>query len=260
MSPGVAADAERRPECYSVAGLLVRITPVNAGFHYFCRDFLSEGSARKPDIEIEMTGRDIDAERRRSPDRQAGYSDRYIETLAVCRKLSEIMPSFGRFLMHGSAIAVDGEGYLFTAPSGTGKSTHARFWREMLGDRAVMVNDDKPFVGIEGGKATVYGSPWNGKHRLGSNISVPLKAVCVLGRAEENSIEEITAAEAMPTLIRQIYRPDSPAMLAATLRLIDRLAGSVGLFRLGCNLDPASAAVSYEMMKLYNRSERQVSK
>ena len=248
MSPGVVVAAERRPECYSVAGLLVRITPVNAGFHDFCRDFLADGSAREPDIEIEMTQRDIDAERLRSPDGGAGFSDRYIETLAVCRQISEIMPSFGRFLMHGSAVAVDGEGYLFTAPSGTGKSTHVRFWREMLGDRAVMVNDDKPFVGVGDSGATVYGSPWQGKHRLGGNIAVPLKAVCVLGRAEENSIEEITAAEAMPTLVRQIYRPDSPAMLAKTLGLIDRLTRTVKFYRLGCNLDPDSARVSYEMM------------
>lgn len=232
----------------SVAGLLVRITPVNEGFRDFCRDFIAGGDGREPDIEIVMTQRDIDAERLRSPGGQTGYSDRYIETLAVCRRLSEIMPSFGRFLMHGSAVAVDGKGYLFTAPSGTGKSTHARFWREMLGDRAVMVNDDKPFIGTGGG-ATVYGSPWRGKHRLGSNIAVPLKAVCVLGRAAENSIEEITAAEALPTLVRQIYRPDSPAMLAATLGLIDRMTESVRFYRLGCNLDPGSARVSYEMMK-----------
>lgn len=231
----------------SVAGLLVRITPVNEGFRDFCRDFLAGGDGREPDIEIVMTQRDIDAERLRSPGGQTGYSDRYIETLAVCRRLSEIMPSFGRFLMHGSAVAVDGKGYLFTAPSGTGKSTHARFWREMLDDRAVMVNDDKPFIGTGGG-ATVYGSPWRGKHRLGSNIAVPLKAVCVLGRAAENSIEEITAAEALPTLVRQIYRPDSPAMLAATLGLIDRMTESVRFYRLGCNLDPGSARVSYEMM------------
>ena len=234
---------------FRIAGLFISLRNVYDGMLRIGVDFLADDPGREPDIEIVMTQRDIDAERLRSPDGGAGFSDRYIETLAVCRRLSEIMPSFGRFLMHGSAVAVDGKGYLFTAPSGTGKSTHVRFWREMLGDRAVMVNDDKPFIGIGGGGATVYGSPWRGKHRLGGSISVPLKAVCVLGRAAENSIEEITAAEALPTLVRQIYRPDSPAMLAATLGLIDRMTESVRFYRLGCNLDPESARVSYEMMK-----------
>ena len=231
-----------------MAGLLVSLRTVYDGMLRIGGDFLADYPGHEPDIAIGTTQSDIDAERLRSPDGGAGFSDRYIETLAVCRRISEIMPSFDRFLMHGSAVAVDGEGYLFTAPSGTGKSTHVRFWREMLGDRAVMVNDDKPFVGVGDCGATVYGSPWQGKHRLGANLAVPLKAVCVLGRAEENSIEEIPAAEAMPTLIKQIYRPDSPAMLAQTLGLIDRLTRTVKFYRLGCNLDPGSARFSYEMM------------
>lgn len=241
-------DTEKKPEFYSIAGLLISLRTVYDGMARIGVDFLADDNGPEPDIRIVITQRDIDEERLRSPDGGAGFSDRYIETLAVCRRISEIMPSFDRFLMHGSAVAVDGEGYLFTAPSGTGKSTHVRFWREMLGDRAVMVNDDKPFIGVGSGGATVYGSPWQGKHRLGGNIAVPLKAVCVLGRAEENSIEEISAAEAMPTLVRQIYRPDSPAMLAKTLGLIDRLTRTVKFYRLGCNLDPGSARVSYEMM------------
>ena len=240
---------DNTPQLFQIAGLLVSLRTVYDGMTRIGGDFLADDPGHEPDIAIETTQSDIDAERLRSPDGGAGFSDRYIETLAVCRRISEIMPSFDRFLMHGSAVAVDGEGYLFTAPSGTGKSTHVRFWREMLGDRAMMVNDDKPFVGVGDPGATVYGSPWQGKHRLGANIAVPLKAVCVLGRAEENSIEEITAAEAMPTLIKQIYRPDSPAMLAVTLGLIDRLTRTVKFYRLGCNLDPGSARVSYEKMR-----------
>ncbi|MCR4682179.1 MAG: hypothetical protein K5647_02490 [Clostridiales bacterium] len=237
------------PQLFRIACLLISVRTLHDGLLRIGRDFLDDARGCEPDIRVNITQQDIDAERLRSPDGGAGFSDRYIETLAVCRQISEIMPSFGRFLMHGSAVAVDGEGYLFTAPSGTGKSTHVRFWREMLGDRAVMVNDDKPFVGVGDSGATVYGSPWQGKHRLGGNISVPLRAVCVLGRAKENSIEEITSAEAMPTLIKQIYRPDSHEMLAETLGLIDRLNRTVKFYRLGCNLDPDSGRVSYEMMR-----------
>lgn len=231
-----------------MAGLLISVRTVYDGMLRIGGDYLSADIGLEPDIRVNITRHDIDEERMRSPDRGAGFSDRYIETLAVCRRISERMPSFGRFLMHGSAIAADGNGYIFTAPSGTGKSTHARLWREMLGDRAVMVNDDKPFVGVGEEGVTVYGSPWNGKHRLGSNISVPLKAVCILGRAAGNSIEATGISEALPVLIQQIYRPDDPLMLAETLTLTDRLASSVKLFRLRCNMDPEAARVSFEMM------------
>ena len=49
-------------------------------------------------------------------------------------------------MLHSSCVVVDDKAYLFTARSGTGKSTHTRLWCQLFGDRAVMVNDDKPFL------------------------------------------------------------------------------------------------------------------
>ena len=172
-----------------------------------------------------------------------------LELLAVYRRIAEQMPFRDTFLFHGSAVAVDGAAYLFTARSGTGKSTHTRLWREMLGDRAVMVNDDKPLIRLTEDGAVVYGTPWNGKHRLGANISVPLKAVCILERAKQNTIRAITREEAFPMLIQQSYRPLDPAALAKTLSLVDRLSRTVSLYRLGCNMDPEAAELSYNIMK-----------
>ena len=81
-----------------------------------------------------------------------------------------------------------GEANLFTAKSGTGKSTHARLWREVFGERAVMVNDDKSLVQITDSGATVYGTSWNVKHGMGANIAVLMKDVCIVDRAEKNTI------------------------------------------------------------------------
>ena len=106
--------------------------------------------------------------------------DDYLETLAVCRKIAERMPEHNTFLFYGSCIAVDGAGYVFTAKSGTGKSTHTRLWRELLDNRATMVNDDKPLIRIADDDAIIYGTPWDGKHPLSHNIAVPLKAICIL--------------------------------------------------------------------------------
>ena len=145
-------------------------------------------------------------------------------------------------------VAVDGKGYLFTAVSGTGKSTHTRLWREYLGDRAVMVNDDKPLLKIKD-NVTVYGTPWDGKHHLSSNISVPLKSICVLERSAVNHIEEITKKQIYPMLIQQSYRPQEGAKLKKLLQLTERLADSVALYRLGCNMDIDAAMIAYEKMK-----------
>ena len=80
---------------------------------------------------------------------------------------------------------MDGEAYIFTAVSGTGKSTHAMLWREVFGERVRMINDDKPLIRITPeGKAVVYGTPWDGKHHLSKNSAFPLKAICWLTRAK----------------------------------------------------------------------------
>ena len=129
----------------------------------------------------------------------------------------------------------------------TSVSEVTALWRRLFGDRAVMVNDDKPLLHI-GDVVTAYGTPYDGKHKLSNKIAVPLKAVCILERAEENSIVKITRSEAYPMLVQQAYRPADVVAMQKTLSLIDKMADTVGLFRLGCNMDPDAARVAYEGM------------
>ncbi len=157
------------------------------------------------------------------------------------------MPYYDTILFHGSVIAVDGYAYMFTATSGTGKSTHAALWRKLLGERAVMVNDDKPLLHI-GETTTAYGTPYDGKHRLSNDISVPLKAVCILERSSENHIETISKSDAYPMLLQQVYRPNDVFALRKTLTLLDKMACNVKFFRLGCNMDISAAELSYGFM------------
>ena len=79
------------------------------------------------------------------------YTRAYVEWIAIYRRLSDYVLQKDVLLFHSSALALDGQVYLFAAPSGTGKSTHARLWRETFGDRVVMVNDDKPLLKIAEG-------------------------------------------------------------------------------------------------------------
>ena len=112
-----------------------------------------------------------------------------------------------------------------------------------------MVNDDKPILQISDSSVTVYGTPYNGKYRLGTNISVPLKALCILERAEENHIERITKAQAYAMLLQQVYRPQDHLQMIKTLKLVDKMAERVELYRLGCNMDISAAEVAYNGMK-----------
>ncbi|MBO7475135.1 MAG: hypothetical protein J6U00_14260 [Ruminococcus sp.] len=238
---------------YKFADRIVEVDSIYEEVHNYCRDYYSD---EVPDFSISTSQEDIDFEYQRELRCAAAEgrepiaaTDEYREELAVYRKIAERMPDYDTVLFHGSAIAVDGQCFLFTAKSGTGKSTHTRLWREYFGDKAVMVNDDKPLVRITNGGAVAYGTPYNGKHRLGCNISVPLKAVCILARGSENKITRVTKSEAYSMLIQQVYRPQSPVQLAKTLRLIDELAAGTDLYRLECNMDIKAAEVAYNGMK-----------
>lgn len=234
---------------YKFAGVSFEVDACYQTIHDMCKDYRTEEQA---DNIIKITKEDIAFERERSikEDIKEGipvrsFSDDYLETLSVYRKVAERVIDYDTILFHGSLIAVDGEGYLFTAKSGVGKSTHTRLWREEFGERAVMVNDDKPLINIQEGKVTAFGTPWNGKHKLGCNMSVPLKAICVLNRDKDNHIERISGKEVYALLVQQTYRSSNPMEMMKTLKLLDRMMETVKFYSLGCNMEKEAARVAF---------------
>ena len=243
-----------------MADVPVEITSIYVEVHQMCASYRTD---LVPQLHVVTTSAQIEAEGRESDEsrRQEGlpeyhYPASYLETLAVYRQLATQLLEQGVLLMHGSVIAVDGEAYLFTALSGTGKSTHVRLWRQLFGERAVMVNDDKPLirvrseeVGVRSDSVLVYGTPWDGKHHLSTNISVPLRAIVHLQRGTENQIEQITPAQMLPTLLQQTFRPETAMGTLQILSMLDALSQSVKFYSLHCNMQPEAARVAYEGMR-----------
>ena len=229
---------------YSFAHKNIAVNSLYPDVHAYCSGYLTDSP---PDFTVTTSQLDIDYEREHSESQN--HSDGWLEVTAVYRKIAERMPLYEAFLIHGSVLSVDGSAYMFTAPSGTGKSTHSRLWREYLAGRVVMINDDKPLVHIHDGQAEAFGTPYCGKEGLNTRTSAPLKAICILERSEENCIQEITAREAYPDIFRQTYRPHDRASLAKTLGLIDRLGEIVKFYWLGCNMTINAAELAYNTMK-----------
>ena len=238
---------------YIIADRVVEIHSLYDEVHTYCAGYQTDETA---EYSVTVSQEDIAFEREKSAceDKLQGiparhFPDSYLEKLAVYRKIAEQMTAFDTILFHGSCIAVDGMGYLFTAKSGTGKSTHTQLWREYFGDRAVMVNDDKPLVRVTERGTLIYGTPWDGKHRLSRNISVPLRAICILERGEENQIREIDMDEMLPKLLLQAYRPMNPAGTKELMEVFDRMAETVKFYRMQCNMDVSAAEMSYTTMR-----------
>lgn len=217
----------------------------------FCREYLT---GDVPCFTAELTHDDIDREREisRQLDIQDGvepcdYSDNYLEVIALHRKLAKPLLQRNCIIFHGAVVAVDGEAYLFTAKSGTGKTTHTNLWTKNIRNSYIL-NGDKPLIKIENGYIMVCGTPWRGKEGYGVNESVPLKALCILERNTENTIVPVTLSEAFPVLYQQTYHLEDAEDAAKTLCLLDRMGQRVKLFRLGCNMEDEAALVSYRAM------------
>lgn len=229
---------------YNFAELNVGINSIYSYVHKYCADYLTDSPA---DFTVNITRSAIDYERTK-PD-SSHFPDEVLELSAVYRQICERMPMYNTFLIHGSCLGVDGRAYLFTAPSGTGKSTHSRLWRELLGERVIMINDDKPLIRVQGDEATIYGTPYSGKDRLNTNTSAALKAICFLERSESNHIEKVSAREVYPQLLRQTYRPGDKRAFALTLGLLDGLCRCVKFYRFFCNMDISAADLAYQTLK-----------
>lgn len=214
----------------------------------YCTDFITE---KEPLFSLQITEKDILNEKE-NPDCNKKFSDELCETFALYRKISEELINYGIILFHGSTIAVDGEVYIFTAPSGTGKSTHSKIWRRVLtakGHDVFMINDDKPLLKITGDAVLACGTPWRGVHKLGTNVEMKIKSICLLNRDTHNHIEQISPQDAFPYIYRQTYRPQNPILLSKTLELLNELLSRVSFYSLGCDMTDEAAEVSYNGMK-----------
>lgn len=156
--------------------------------------------------------------------------------------------NFGGMMLHASAVVVDGKAYIFSANSGTGKSTHTQLWLKKFGDQAYILNDDKPAIRLEDGVWYAYGTPWSGKHDISVNTRVPVAGIAMIERGETNEIAPFGGAQAIQELFRQVNRPKGMEYRIKLLELLDKLFTMVPVWKLKCNMNPEAVEVSYSAM------------
>lgn len=237
-----------------IAGIVIRVDPLYESTREYCRAYLTtsqpEFSVAVTTLELEQEQCLLEQEAVEQGLRVRRFKEPSLERSFIQRRVADFLISRNILLLHGSAVSVDGEGYLFTAPCGTGKSTHTRLWRDYFGDRATMVNDDKPFLKITSNGVTVCGSPWTGKHGLGNNISVPLSGICLLRRGIDNRIQSSTRENLVLFLREQLHTPIDPTLLPKMFEMVDTLTELVPLWEMSCNKNVEAAKLSYDAMSV----------
>ena len=155
---------------------------------------------------------------------------------------------FNGMMLHSSCVVVDGKAYLFSAPSGVGKSTHVKLWLSFLKDRAFILNDDKPALRIVDSEVRAYGTPWSGTEDISVNSGYPVGGIAVLKRGEENSIRSLTPQEAFFDLVDQSHRSLTGNARDRFFKILDHILRNVKLYELKCNMDISAALLSYATM------------
>ena len=229
---------------YKIAGMNIAVEPRYEYTAEYMKDYLTDSAQSELTIKVSD---ELMAHESRLHLQIHGYEppEWMCEVVAVLRVICDYIINHGGFFLHCSCLSIDGQAIVFTAPSGTGKSTHAALWRRHFGDRVEMINDDKPLVREEDGRFVIYGTPWNGKHHIGNNISAPIAAVFFLEQAKENSAEPLSAFNSLGLLMQQTILPTKREDMAVLLDMLGRFIENTPMFKLRCDISDEAVMTSY---------------
>ena len=223
---------------------VIRIAEFNIGIenkysyiYNMCRDYMIDDA---PEFIVEVTDTEILKE---SNDQKLDKG--YLESLAIYRKIAEILIEYNTFLLHGAIIDVDGCGVGFLAKSGTGKTTHMLLWKELLGENLTIINGDKPLIKVGDKDVYAYGTPWCGKEKLNTNTKTYLKKICFIERDLENSCKLLDKKAAFERLIKQTYIPRNREKLVNIIELVFKLIDRAEFYVINCNTDISAAEIAF---------------
>ncbi len=225
------------------AGIVIEIRCVSDGIKDRCARYIGDFS--EPDIIVTPESRHIRTAEKFMP----RENREEIEFAAVFCALHEKLLERTACVFHAAVVSVDGEGYAFAAQSGVGKTTHVELWKKKFGNRCKVVNGDKPIITFKDGRAYASGSPWCGKEGYSENVSVPLKGICFLERAETPSIKKLSDDEVIDRLFYQFSLPKpSTGLMAKGLEIANMLIGSADFYLLRCDISDEAAELAYKEM------------
>ena len=230
---------------YRIADLNIKINHKHDYLTKLCAKYLHENQNADVDFEVSPSADDYDKDK----ENLEGFSDGYLESISVYRQIAKKLLEYDGIILHAAVIETDGKAYAFSAPSGTGKSTHIKLWKQAFGDRVQIVNGDKPLLRLIDGKLYAYGTPWCGKEGYNRNTKAELCSICFISRAEKNSIESLDPNAALPLIFTQLLMPDNEGQTDLFFNMLNVIFGRVKFYRLFCNMDIEAAHVAYEGMK-----------
>ena len=167
--------------------------------------------------------------------------------------ISNALLPYHRCIFHGTAFLWQGKAWLFTAPSGTGKTTQFKRWKALYRNEVRILNGDKPILEfMPDGQIMVHPSPWKGKERWGGMLKAPLAGIVYLEQGKENTITRFTPQEAVIPIYKQfLYLPEKVEHIRAVCRLEETLLQHIPVWKLVNLGDLDSARLTHDVLLKY---------
>lgn len=227
---------------YSIAGLKVNMECTGRG-EIQAQKYLIDYTD-SPDITINANNEFVTKLHEKFPELSLDDS----EYIYYSKMLNNALLDFDGLVLHSSAVAYENKAYLFSANSGTGKSTHTGLWKQAF-KGAFIVNDDKPIIRLIDGKFYVCGTPFSGSSALNENVIVPLQAICFIERDNENSITLMEdKANVIYRFLSQTIRRAGNEKSEKVLYLLDKILKEIPVYNLKCLPNIEAAILAHEEM------------
>ena len=223
-----------------IADLIAEI-PEAGGLPPRCREYLYHGE-EQPQIVI--------CEKNYCRDRWPSLSPEGVAYMDSGSMFYRMLLRHDGMMLHSSAVELDGRVYLFSGNSGAGKSTHTRLWQQVFGEKAMVINDDKPALRLLDGTWYAYGTPWCGKDGINCNRKAPVAGICFMKQADHNAIRRLSDLEAMAKIMKQTQRKfRNPENLDLMLTHLEKLVQMIPVYELENRPEPEAVHLSYETMR-----------
>lgn len=232
---------------YDIAGLKVKIIEPHGRTEKQGRPYLADNQDENQHIDITI---DIDEARVLSAMKAHPelVQDDWEYMLTGSDFYTELI-NFNGILLHSSCVVVDDMAYAFSADSGVGKSTHTQLWLKHFGERAYMLNDDKPAIRIIDGEIYACGTPFSGKYDYSTPKIVKLAGICFLERSETNWIRKAETGKAVFNIFSQTVRKLNAQKMDSLFDVIEDIFDKIALYEMGCNISDDAVLTAYNAMK-----------
>ncbi len=237
-------------EKYIIAGLKTEYTVRGELLRQRSKDYEANFDSSETDIRINIKDEFLAKKHKEIP--YLSVTDH--EYMWTCEAFYNELISHNGIMLHSSCVAKDGNAYLFSARSGTGKSTHTHLWLKNLPGTEI-VNDDKPALVFENDRWFAYGTPFSGKTDENINSRFPVRAIVFLHRSETNTVKKLNPAQAVGLLLEQTINPVDKSRAEKMLELADLLLRTVPVFSLGCNMENEAAEIAYNNIERLIKDE-----